>query len=130
MPEIAQKLTIKTGKNAGQRPSVTSVYRALAQAEEADDRTGTQVVGPRRLVRAQSTGPGSGTDPELMDRLSQQALGGYSDQVPADLVRQVEDGTNHAVLTDLVRQSESTNGTDAIVLKLLAQARDTSDPQP
>ena len=31
-PEIAKKLTIKTGKNAGKNPSVASVYRALAEA--------------------------------------------------------------------------------------------------
>ncbi|GAA4554321.1 recombinase family protein [Amycolatopsis samaneae] len=31
MPEIAKKLTIKTGKNAGRNPSVASLYRALAE---------------------------------------------------------------------------------------------------
>lgn len=35
VPEIAEKLTIKTGKNAGKSPSVASPYRALAEAEEA-----------------------------------------------------------------------------------------------
>jgi len=30
MPDIVKKLIIKTGKNAGQHPSVTSLYRALA----------------------------------------------------------------------------------------------------
>ncbi|MFI5571179.1 hypothetical protein ACIA6T_28330 [Streptomyces sp. NPDC051740] len=35
VPEIAKKLTIKTGKNAGKSPSVASLYRALAEAEEA-----------------------------------------------------------------------------------------------
>jgi hypothetical protein len=30
MPEIVQKLTIKTGKNAGEHPSLASLYRALA----------------------------------------------------------------------------------------------------
>ncbi len=30
IPEIAKKLTIKTGKNTGRNPSVDSVYRALA----------------------------------------------------------------------------------------------------
>ncbi len=35
VPEIAGKLTIKTGKNAGTRPSVASLYRALAEIEEA-----------------------------------------------------------------------------------------------
>lgn len=28
MPDIVKMLTIKTGKNAGQRPSVASLYRA------------------------------------------------------------------------------------------------------
>ncbi|WP_055698265.1 hypothetical protein [Streptomyces silaceus] len=35
VPEIAKKLVIKTGKNAGKNPSVASLYRALAEAEEA-----------------------------------------------------------------------------------------------
>jgi hypothetical protein len=30
MPDIVKKLTIKTGKNAGQHPSIASLYRALA----------------------------------------------------------------------------------------------------
>ncbi|WP_460307738.1 recombinase family protein [Actinocorallia aurea] len=34
VPAIAAKLTIKTGKNTGEHPSVASVYRALADAEE------------------------------------------------------------------------------------------------
>ncbi|MEV6750072.1 hypothetical protein ACFVZJ_25640 [Streptomyces sp. NPDC058322] len=33
--EIAKKLTIKVGKNAGKHPSVASLYRALAEAESA-----------------------------------------------------------------------------------------------
>lgn len=36
VPEIAKKLTIKTGKNEGKNPSVASLYRALAEAEEAE----------------------------------------------------------------------------------------------
>jgi hypothetical protein len=35
VPDIAKKLTIKTGKNAGKPPSVASLYRALAEAEAA-----------------------------------------------------------------------------------------------
>ncbi|MFD0337115.1 hypothetical protein ACFVH0_00190 [Streptomyces sp. NPDC127117] len=35
VPEIAKKLVIKTGRDAGEHPSVASVYRALAGAEEA-----------------------------------------------------------------------------------------------
>lgn len=33
MPDIVKKLTIKTGKNAGQHPSIASLYRALADTE-------------------------------------------------------------------------------------------------
>jgi len=33
VPEIAKKLSIKTGKNAGKHPSVASLYRALAEAD-------------------------------------------------------------------------------------------------
>ncbi|MDP4510334.1 recombinase family protein [Nonomuraea turcica] len=36
VPEIAKKLTIKTGKNAGKHPSVASLYRALAEAEHTE----------------------------------------------------------------------------------------------
>ncbi len=35
VPDIAKKLTIKAGKNAGQHPSVASLYRALADADRA-----------------------------------------------------------------------------------------------
>jgi hypothetical protein len=35
VPDIAKKLVIKTGKNAGTHPSVASLYRALAEAEAA-----------------------------------------------------------------------------------------------
>jgi DNA invertase Pin-like site-specific DNA recombinase len=34
VPEIAKKLVIKTGRNAGRHPSVASLYRALGEAEE------------------------------------------------------------------------------------------------
>ncbi|WP_445523967.1 hypothetical protein [Streptomyces cyslabdanicus] len=39
VPEIAKKLTIKSGKSVGKSPSVASLYRALAEAEAvaADD---------------------------------------------------------------------------------------------
>lgn len=36
VPEVAAKLTITSGKNAGKRPSVATLYRALAEAEAAD----------------------------------------------------------------------------------------------
>jgi hypothetical protein len=35
IPEIVKKLTVKVGNNAGKSPSVASLYRALAEAEEA-----------------------------------------------------------------------------------------------
>ncbi|MGV9249809.1 recombinase family protein, partial [Streptomyces sp. NPDC003710] len=35
VPDIAKKLTIKTGKSSGKSPSVASLYRALAEAENA-----------------------------------------------------------------------------------------------
>jgi DNA invertase Pin-like site-specific DNA recombinase len=35
VPEITKKLVIKTGKNAGKNPSVASLYRALAETEDA-----------------------------------------------------------------------------------------------
>ncbi|MFG2026937.1 hypothetical protein [Streptomyces sp. NPDC048825] len=50
VPDIAKKLTIKTGKNAGRHPSVASLYRALAEAEEAASADDAQVIGPRRPV--------------------------------------------------------------------------------
>jgi DNA invertase Pin-like site-specific DNA recombinase len=102
VPDIAKKLTIKTGKNAGRHPSVASLYRALAEAEEAAASEGAHVVGPRRPVRAHITGPGSGTDPELMERLTTQVLDGDS------------------VLDNLARQAE---GSHDVVAQLLAQAR-------
>jgi hypothetical protein len=36
VPGIARKLVIKTGKNAGQHPSIASLYRALAEAADSD----------------------------------------------------------------------------------------------
>lgn len=103
VPEIAGKLTIKTGKNAGKHPSVASLYRALAEDEDTAESDDAQVIGPRRPVRARITGPGSGTDPALMERLTEQVLDG--DTVLDDLARQAEDGS------------------DDLVAQLLAQAR-------
>lgn len=34
MPNIVKKLTITTGKNTGQHPSIASLYRALADARQ------------------------------------------------------------------------------------------------
>ena len=33
IPDIAQKLKIQSGKNAGKHPSVASLYRALAETD-------------------------------------------------------------------------------------------------
>ncbi|MFE0332507.1 hypothetical protein ACFW08_38115 [Streptomyces sp. NPDC058960] len=104
VPEIAKKLTIKTGNNAGKHPSVASLYRALAEVEETSAPADRQAIGPRRPVRARIAGPGSSTDPVLMERLA----------------RQVLDGDN--VLDDLARQAQ--DGPDEVVVHLLAQARD------
>ncbi|WP_455360495.1 hypothetical protein [Streptomyces sp. SYSU K21746] len=47
VPEIAKKLIIKTGKNAGRPPSVASLYRALAEAaEQQQEENGAEVIGP------------------------------------------------------------------------------------
>lgn len=109
VPEIAKKLTIKTGKNAGQHPSVASVYRALAEAEEGEGSSATGIIAPRRPTRVDVTGPGSTADLELMRRLTRQVLGGSTDNVVDTLVEQTEDGTND------------------VVAALLAQARDEGE---
>ena len=70
MPEIAGKLVIKSGKNAGKHPSVASLYRALAEDGNSADDVGDAF--PLRPVSARVTGPGSGTDPALMERLQRQ----------------------------------------------------------
>ncbi|MFD5616680.1 recombinase family protein [Kitasatospora sp. NPDC127060] len=74
VPEIAQKLTIKEGKNAGKHPSVASVYRALADAEEAERAAaaGPDGEGPRRPVPVQLHRPDdplTADDVELRERL-------------------------------------------------------------
>ncbi len=73
MPEIARKLAIKSGRNAGKPPSVASLYRALAEAADSDALAGE--VLSLRPVPARITGPGSGTDPELTERLQRQGNG-------------------------------------------------------
>jgi hypothetical protein len=39
VPEIARKMAIKSGKNAGKNPSVASLYRALGEADPAGEET-------------------------------------------------------------------------------------------
>ncbi|CAL9667991.1 hypothetical protein SUDANB176_07322 [Streptomyces sp. enrichment culture] len=111
VPEIVKKLTIKTGKNAGQHPSVASVYRALADAEETVQPAEPEIIAPRRPTRVDLTGPGSGTDPELMQRLTRQVMDSTTDDVLHTLVEQTEDGTNDVVATLLAQ--ERREGEDA-----------------
>ncbi|WP_079403953.1 zinc finger domain-containing protein [Streptomyces sp. 3211] len=63
VPEIAKKLTIKTGKNAGKNPSVASLYRALAEAEEAAADDGL----PRRPKPVRIRRPGDPLTAEEID---------------------------------------------------------------
>ncbi|GAB3207805.1 recombinase family protein [Nocardia tengchongensis] len=73
VPDIATKLTIKTGKNAGKHPSVASLYRALAEAEQTTD--DDQLI---RLIPARIRRPGDPMTPEetdLRQRLQTQVLG-------------------------------------------------------
>jgi hypothetical protein len=60
MPEIALKLTIKSGKNAGKDPSVASLYRALAEAGDSAEQAGgapslwpapARITGPQTVHR-------------------------------------------------------------------------------
>ncbi|MFD7667483.1 recombinase family protein [Streptomyces sp. NPDC059788] len=71
VPEIAKKLTIKAGKNAGQSPSVASLYRALAEAEAAAADDGL----PLRPKPVRIRQPGEPLTPEeiyLRERLQSQ----------------------------------------------------------
>jgi hypothetical protein len=64
VPDIAKKLTIKTGKNTGSSPSVASPYRAIAEAE-ADQATTEELVGlrpkPVRILPDDELGEGLST---------------------------------------------------------------------
>lgn len=93
VPESAKKLTIKVGKNAGKSPSVASLYWALGEAEQQQD-DGARVIEQRRPVPARITGPGSGTHPELMERLTRQALEGSNDDVLELLAQRAADEGN------------------------------------
>ncbi len=63
VPEIAGKLVIKTGKNAGRHPSAASVYRALAEAGQDDLTPAGDPVPQPRPARL----PGK-ADPERRER--------------------------------------------------------------
>ncbi|MDX2930792.1 hypothetical protein PV411_40655 [Streptomyces sp. NRRL_B-16638] len=104
-PEIAGKLTIKTGKDAGQHPSVASVYHALTDAEETAAPAGPGIVAPRRPTRGDLTAPG--TDPKLMERLTRQVLEG--DGVLDTLVERTEDDEDDVVAV-LLAQAPTRGG--------------------
>ncbi|MGB8946640.1 MAG: recombinase family protein [Streptomyces sp.] len=67
VPEIAKKLTIKVGKNAGKSPSVASLYRALAEAEAAADDGLPLRPKPVRIRRTED--PLTAEEIELRERL-------------------------------------------------------------
>ncbi|MFD3733757.1 hypothetical protein ACFWVE_20780, partial [Streptomyces sp. NPDC058632] len=71
VPEIAKKLTIKTGKNAGRSPSVASLHRALAEAEAtaADDGLSLRPK-PARIRRPED--PLTPEESDLRERLQAQ----------------------------------------------------------
>jgi hypothetical protein len=70
VPDIAKKLTIKTGKNAGKSPSVASLYRALADAETAADDGLPMRPKPVRIRRPE--GPLTPKQTDLRERLQSQ----------------------------------------------------------
>lgn len=72
VPDIAKKLTVKTGKNAGSSPSVASLYRALAEAEQAVDDGVALRPKPARI--RQDDEPETPEQAELLGRLQEQVL--------------------------------------------------------
>jgi hypothetical protein len=77
------------------------------RAEATDASARPEIIAPRRPTRVDLTGPGSGTGPEVMERLTR--LDGTSDEVTDALAEQTEDGTKD------------------VVAQLLAQARNGGD---
>ncbi|MFH9656221.1 recombinase family protein [Streptomyces anulatus] len=68
VPEIAKKLTIKVGKNAGKHPSVASLYRTLADAEGAAADDGLPL-RPKPACIRRSEDPLTAEEADLRDRL-------------------------------------------------------------
>ncbi|MEK2479219.1 MULTISPECIES: hypothetical protein [Streptomyces] len=66
-----------------------------------------EIIAPRRPTRVDLTGPGSSTDPELMERFTRQVFDGTSDEVTDALAEQ--------------------DGAKDVVAQLLAQARNGGD---
>ncbi|WP_454197337.1 hypothetical protein [Nocardia sp. Marseille-Q1738] len=79
VPDIAKKLTIKTGKNAGEHPSVASLYRALAEAEHTTANDGLPIrPKPARIRRPDD--PLTPEESDLRDRLQAPVLQRPEDQ--------------------------------------------------
>jgi len=73
VPEIAKKLTIKTGKNAGKSPSVASLYRALAEVEQAAADDGLPIRPKQDRIRRPDD-PLTPEEMNLRERLQAQVL--------------------------------------------------------
>lgn len=73
MPDIAKKLTIKTGENVGSSPSVASLYRAFAEAEQAVVDEGVMLRPKPALIR-QDNEPATPAEVALRERLQEQVL--------------------------------------------------------
>jgi DNA invertase Pin-like site-specific DNA recombinase len=73
VPEIAKKLTIKTGKNAGKSPSVASLYRALAEVEQAAADDGLPI-RPKQVRIRRPDDPLTPEEMNLRERLQAQVL--------------------------------------------------------
>ncbi|MGW7347886.1 hypothetical protein [Streptomyces sp. NPDC054854] len=71
VPDIAKKLVIKTGKNAGKNPSVASLYRALAEAEKATANGGLPL-RPSPVRIRQPKDPVTPEEIDLRERLQAQ----------------------------------------------------------
>ena len=73
IPDIAKKLTVKTGKNAGSSPSVASLYRAFAEVEQpaVDDGVALRPK-PARILQDDDPAVIAGT--ALRDRLQHRVL--------------------------------------------------------
>ncbi len=73
VPDIAKKLTIKTGKNAGSAPSVASLYRAFAEAEQAAVNDGA-ALRPKPARILQDDDPATIEETALRERLQHPVL--------------------------------------------------------
>ncbi|MET9994292.1 hypothetical protein ABZ061_32665 [Streptomyces mutabilis] len=62
-----------------------------------------EIIAPRWPARVDLAGPGSGTEPELLERLQWQVLGGATDDALNALVEQTEDQANDVVAALLAR---------------------------